>query len=124
MGTIYKVSCNCGYNKKLCLGGGLSSCNINSIYSTFSDEKIKRFKEDFENQKVKRFCSENIASFCENCKEVLETCKLDVELKNDERYSIVNTCSICGKEVVVLSKQYKCPVCGSAMNVTNEGLWD
>lgn len=124
MGIINKVSCRCGFNKKLHLGIGLLSCNVNHIFSLFSDEKIERFKNDIKDEKVGRFFTENIAGFCESCKDIIEVPKINVDLKNGDKYSIIGECSVCDNDVIPLDKEYRCPICDECMNITNEGLWD
>lgn len=124
MGQIYKVSCKCGYEKRLSLGGGLSSINIRRIRMMFSEEKLKEFNKAIKEDKMKRFFMTSEAAFCDKCKEIIQIARLNYELKNGEKFEIVNECPTCGSKVKILNKEYKCPVCNNSIKIEAEGFWD
>lgn len=124
MGRICRISCKCGYTKKLCIGGGLAACNINMVNMVLSEEKLKEFNDYYKKNEIKSFFVENELSFCSKCKEIITVAVLRAELINGKRLEIINNCSKCNSKVKVLGDFIICPKCGEKMLTQDIGDWD
>ena len=124
MGSIYKISCDCGYEKQLNIGGGIASCSLSTVNRMFSDEELKEFNSYYKNNKVKSFFVENELAFCNKCKEIMTVAVLRVELISNEKIQIVSKCLICSNEVQILGDSVVCPKCGQEITKEDIGDWD
>lgn len=124
MGSIYKLSCTCGYSKQLNVGGGLASCNINTVNMMFSNDKLKAFNRYYKNKEVKSFFIENELSLCNECKEIITIAVLRFELIDNKKMQIINKCFMCNNKVQILSDLVTCPKCGKVMIKEDIGDWD
>lgn len=124
MGEIYKLSCKCGYEVELNLGGGLSASNINTINRIFSEEKRREFDKHYINGEVTSFFVENEACVCNKCKEIMATPVLNVHLVNNEKFQIANDCNYCSNKVQIINDLLMCPKCGNKLIKQEVGLWD
>lgn len=124
MGKIYKISCKCGYEKKLYIGGGLASCNINMVNRVFLEEKRKEFDHYNNNKEVQSFFVENELSFCDKCKEIMTIAVLKAQLINNRKLKIVNDCHTCNNKIQILNDIYMCPRCSQEIIKEEIGDWD
>jgi len=124
MGSIYRISCNCGYEKQLNVGGGLASCSLNTVNRMFSDEELKAFNSYYRNEEVKSFLIENELSFCDKCKEIMTVPVLRAELINNKKIQIVGKCLTCNDGIQILGDSVICPKCGKEMIKEDIGNWD
>lgn len=124
VGMIYKVLCQCGYNKELNLGCGLSSCNVNLVNKVFSKDELEEFNKRLSSNEIKNFIMENVAVICDNCNEIQQATKLNAKLKSGEDIEVITKCSICHEDVAILKDKYICPVCRKDMKLETTGFWD
>jgi hypothetical protein len=124
MGKSYEISCVCGYKKKLNIGGGLASCNINTVNRVFSEEKLREFNEYYNNNEVVSFLVENELSQCNKCREVMTVAVLRVKLTNNRNLIIINDCPKCNGNLQILNELPMCPKCGEKMTEKEIGDWD
>lgn len=124
MGSTYKISCKCGYGKQLNVGGGLASCNLNTVNRMFLDEELKEFNSYYNNTKVKSFSVENELSLCNKCNEIITVAVLRVELINNKKIQIVSKCLMCSNETQIFGDSVICPKCGQEMIKEDIGDWD
>lgn len=124
MGEIHKISCKCGYEKELYIGGGLASCNINMVNRVFLEEKLKEFNIYYKNKEVKSFLVENELSLCGKCKEIMTIAVLKVQLANNRKLEIINDCPTCSNKIQILNDFRICPKCGKQMVDEEIGSWD
>jgi rubrerythrin len=124
MGEIYRISCRCGYERELNIGGGLASGNLNMVNRIFSKERLMAFTANYKNNRIKNFVIDNKLSFCDKCKEIMATAVLDVLLTDNQKIEIINDCSVCGNRIQILNDLPKCPKCGQKMSKQEIGNWD
>lgn len=123
MGEIYKVSCQCGYEKELKLGGGLASLNIRTVRRLFSDEKRAAFEAYYQSKEVQSFVVENEPAYCDACREIMTVPVLRARLVHGEGMEIIGDCPDCGQKVQRL-KDLSCPLCHKALKQEIIGHWD
>lgn len=124
MGKIYKISCKCGYSKKVFIGAGLSSCSINTVNRVFSEEKSSEFNNYYNNKEVKSFIVENELSYCKKCNDIMSVEVLKAQLTNHKELVIINDCPTCSNKVQILKNINSCPICNEKLDKDEVGRWD
>lgn len=124
MGETYKISCKCGYVRELNIGGGLAACNINMVNRVFLEEKRNEFSAYYIKKEIQSFLVENELSLCENCREIMTTAVLKVQLINNKKLQIINDCPSCSNKMRIIPDSPMCPKCGQEMIKEEIGHWD
>jgi DNA-directed RNA polymerase subunit RPC12/RpoP len=124
VGDIYKLSCECGYETQLNIGGGLLSSNIRTVNKIFSEEQLKEFNKYYINGEVTSFFVKNEVCLCNNCKEIMSIPVLKFQLSNNKKFQIANICSNCSNNIQISKDTLKCPKCSKVLLKQKIGLWD
>ena len=122
MGKAVLYTCDCGYNKELLLGGGLSSSLEASVRQTFSE--LSSFNRAKQSGALTRFYWEYKLAVCHACKELLAIPILHYWEYDRERI-LQAPCPACGGSAeLVAEKDTAWPKCGKRMAALKTGLWD
>ena len=125
MGMIVKISCKCGYSKKLYCGAGIAACNINMLNKLFPSQIISEFEEYKSKDMVKTFIMENEITYCKQCKDINTTCVLKYELQDGKKIERINKCNRCYGDVEILDyNNLLCPNCANKLLIQEVGSWD
>ena len=125
MGDIRRYKCRCGYEKKIMVGAGLGSQNLDIIRNCVPEDVFSDF--------MREKCADNVSEFGSVVLPVCCTERAELEKANVFSYSLsdgefryVSPCPRCGEvhEPIEDPDLLFCPKCGSEMTYSVEGLWD
>lgn len=123
MGEIYKYKCECGYEEKLNLGGGLMSCNLMQI-ARFFPKEVEALKEARQRGELENYMMENRLGVCHKCNKLTVVLEFRFKTKSKVNKYITN-CEMCnGKVEVIGDEDVNCPKCNKLMMKEYAGNWD
>ncbi len=134
MGKIFELTCpECGYEKRVFVGGGLSDCNTETILSSFS-EKYRRSLSDLIEKGISRLNIYRDLCKCSECGEFSAAVTVKFFYRGKLR-GLRDACSVCGEapeRLEIISSrdiesgilESSCPKCGSDVSIKNSGHWD
>lgn len=125
MGDIRNYSCNCGYEERLYVGGGMNAINMRSILQMFPQEG-----EQLEAQKkigqVGSYLMDHAVGTCKTCRRLYTVSRLSYEMQDGKVFCFIKPCPTCDSEVEVQEdiENLVCPKCGKVMSYLPAGRWD
>lgn len=125
MGQVRDYVCECGYQKRLFLGGGMNGRNLQMIQKHFPRE-TETFQEKRQNGKTGSYLLSNASVECSECKELYSVPCFTYESEGQMITVTNGKCPTCESTTVKVrdEEHINCPKCGRIMEYHNAGMWD